>query len=408
VNCYLHGRLSKNVLTQRGSSPEARLYELPFLALLAAVFLGFSNNGILQPVLPLFILDQGGDATLVGALLLTFTLPSIILRPFIGYFIDTRATALTFKLGAIGLGIAGFLYLLPGLPGVFLARASHGAAWAAFNTAGNAALAELAPPLRRAEASGMYNLMSNLAQLLAPASGLILLAAYGFTGPFVAAGLIGCVAGIIVTAGAIGRHVDPPSGSSRSGFWSGLFDRGALLPMFVGLVWVAAQTLFVVYPPVFAAELGLPISDLTIYYPVFGGALIAARLIARRATDRFPRFHVLAVGIGVGIVALGVATAANTIAGLLLAACLFAVGSSATSTIATAIAIDRADPSRRGAAMATFSLGYPLGLGLGGAVWGLMIDGFGYPAPFLGALLALVVVLVIVLWRRPRESPVPE
>lgn len=387
------------------SSPEGvRLYQLPYLALLATVFLGFSNNGIVQPILPIYVLDQGGDAALVGALLLAFTVPSIVIRPFIGHLIDTRGTHSTFRLGAVGLGAAGFLFLGPGLPGVFLARSLHGAAWAAFNTAGNSALAELAPLSRRAEASGMYNLMSNLAQMLAPACGLILLAGFGFAGPFVASASIGCIAAILLTIGPFEHETQASPRRSDSGFLRGLVDRAAVLPMSVGFVWVSVQTLFVVFPPVFAAERGIPVSELTLYYPVMGGVLIAARLFARRITDRLPRLHVLVFGLAMGIIAMGVATTARSVADLLLAACLFAIGSSATPTIATAIAIDRADPQRLGAAMATFSLGYPLGLGLGGAVWGLTIEALDYPAPFLGAILVLGTLLVLVLSPQVRRG----
>jgi MFS family permease len=364
--------------------------------LLAAVFLGFANNGILQPILPLLILDQGGDATVVGAVLLAFTLPSIVLRPFVGYLVDAKPMVLTFGLGGVGLTVAGFLYLIPSLPGIFVARAVHGAAWAAFNTAGNAVLAQLAPPPRRAEASGMYNLMSNLAQLLAPASGLLLLQAYGFSGPFVAAGCIGAVAMVLVISGPVRGRDGTRTAAAASGFWSRLVDRQTLLPMSITLVWIAAQTLYVVYPPIFAAQYGIPISDLTLYYPVYGAALIIARLAARRATDRLPRVHVLAFGITLGIVSLGLAALADSMLGLLLGACLFGIGSSATTSVATAIAIDQAAPHRRGAVMATFSLAYPLGLGLGGAVWGVMIDNWGFPSPFVAALVCLGVVLGLV------------
>ena len=71
---------------------------------------------------------------------------------------------------------------------------------------------------------------------------------------------------------------------------------------------------------------------------------------------------------------------------LQFAGALYAAAASFTSPAAMAMAIDRSDPRRIGAAMATYTLGFQLALGVGAAVWGWIIDAFGYPAPYFGAL----------------------
>jgi predicted MFS family arabinose efflux permease len=72
-----------------------------------------------------------------------------------------------------------------------------------------------------------------------------------------------------------------------------------------------------------------------------------------------------------------------------------------------ALAIDRADPRRMGAAMATYSLGFQLALGLGAAAWGIVIDAVGYPGPYIGAigLQVGVVVLLALAWPSVRSKP---
>ena len=85
---------------------------------------------------------------------------------------------------------------------------------------------------------------------------------------------------------------------------------------------------------------------------------------------------------------------------LTIAGSIFAVGSSFTSPIATALAIDRSDPQRRGAAMATYSLGYQLGFGSGSLVWGILVSAAGFPAPFLVALLPVAGIAFIVIYAR--------
>ncbi len=388
-----------------GAGGSGRLYGIPFAALLVVVFLGFANHALVQTILPVLILEQGGDATLVGIVFFVFAVPSVVLRPFIGRLVDRWNRTRTFALGTAGLGIAGFMYLIPGLPAIFVTRALNGAAWAAFNTGGNSSLAELAPAGRRGEAAGIYTLMPNIAHMIGPAIGLLLLGAYGIAGPFALAGAIALLGAVVIMFGPFPR-TQARASAPTVGFWRSLIERRALMPMFIEFLWVSGLSLFVVFPPVFVAEKGIPVAELTPYYPIMGAVLIVTRLAVRKHVDRFPRPQVLTVGLVTGLVALVVAARAETVPDLLLAACIYSIGSTATSPIATAIAMDRAHPERRGAAMATYSLGFQLGFGVGGAAWGVMIDSFGYPAPFIGAFLALFVLLLFVVARRTSMSSV--
>jgi MFS family permease len=375
------------------------LYGLRFAALLLVVFLGFASFSLIQPVLPVLVLEYGGDASTVGLVMLIFAVPSLLLRPFIGTLVDRWSRLATLALGTTGLGLAGLMYLLPGLGAIAATRMVHGASWAAFNTAASSTLAEVAPASRRAEAAGIYTLMTNLAQMIGPTTALLLFGAYGFGGPFIAAGALGFLGMLVAVSGTLPDR-DRGTPSPTGGIVRGLIERTSLLPMTIEFLWISGQTLFVAYPPVFAEEKGIPLADLAIYYPVMGGVLILTRLIVGRHLDRYPRHLVLSVGISIGIVGLLVAATAEDLPRLLLAACIFAIGSGATSPLATAIAIDRADPARRGAAMATYGLGYQLGFGIGGAVWGVMIAAYGYPAPYLGAAAALVALLVFLAMRK--------
>jgi predicted MFS family arabinose efflux permease len=66
-----------------------------------------------------------------------------------------------------------------------------------------------------------------------------------------------------------------------------------------------------------------------------------------------------------------------------------------------ALAIDRANPARRGTAMATYSMWFQVGNGLGAATAGLAADLFGLRAMYLLALVPPVAGLALVArtWR---------
>ena len=388
------------------SADSTRLYDIRFAALLAIIFGGFGSNALIQPILPVLILDQGGDASVVGLIFAAYAIPSVLLRPLIGRLVDTWSRVGVFLAGIIGCAIANISYLIPGVGAIFATRVFHGTAWAAFNTGGNSTLYELAPPSRRGEAAGVYTLVPGVSQMIMPAVGFILLEAMGFSGPFGLAAIMCLVGAALILVAPIPKAQPPAPPPTGEGFISSLIERSALLPMLFEFCWTSANTLFFVFPVVFVKSIGLPISELTLYYPTVGLTLVATRLLLGRRVDHHPRGPVLALGASMGIVALAVAATSGSIAQLTVAGAIYAAASCFTSPISAALNMDRLDPARRGAAMATYSLGYQLGIGTGAAAWGFVIAAMGFPAPYVLAI-GMMVLMLVLLWGNRRELLIP-
>jgi predicted MFS family arabinose efflux permease len=387
-----------------GDDPKARLYTVPYVSLLSVTLLGYIQNFLLQPVLPVLVLSRGGDATLVGLVVAAFSLPSVVLRPVFGRLVDEWNHRLVYIIGTVGLAISSALYLVPSLAVLFVVRVFHGTAWAAYNTGGHAGLARLAPADRRGEASGIYNLMPGIGQLVGPTLGLALLAAFGFEVAFLTAAAFAAIASVVVTLGPLGLPTTRVHAAVPATGVVGRLDRflepGAVLPMSLEFLFTSAFTLFLVFPPVFAAQAGIPLGDLTRYYPVFGTVLVASRFLLRGLMDRLARETIVIGGSLVAMAALATAAAVPTLGGLTIAGALYAFAAAFTSPTLMAMAIDRSDPKRVGSAMATYSLGFQMALGVGAAIWGVTIDRLGYPAPYLLAIGSQVVVLAYLLIHR--------
>jgi predicted MFS family arabinose efflux permease len=376
------------------------LYDGRFLTLCSVVFLGFAAFAIIGPVVPVLVIELGGNAALVGVIVAIYSIPSVLVRPFLGRLIDSWSQRGVWLLGAAGLSIASFLYLVPAIWLVALLRLFHGTAWAAFNTGGNTTLARIAPPARRAEAAGIFGLMPSLAHMLLPSVGLLLVGAVGTSAAFVAAGVLALLGALIIYLGPFppGPLSDNPS--PRANLWRDLIERRALLPMWLEFLWMTVNVLFFIFPPLFAAQNDIPLADLALYYPIVGAALIATRLVVGPRLDRLPRGVPLMIAAGSGTLALLVASLADSVLTLTIAGSIFAFGTTFISPIAMALAIERADPDRRGAAMATYSLGYQLGFGLGSLTWGFLIAAAGFPAPFLVGLASMAGIVFVVYHAR--------
>lgn len=409
------------------------LLTLPVLILLGCGVLGWTAEGIVQPAIPLLVLDRGGDAVLVGIVAAMFALPTLILRPLIGHRVDRAGHGPIHRLGGAILTLAPLGFTVAPLLAIPLARLVNGVGWAMYGTANNVVLARLAPASRRAEASAYFNVAYAMGFLFGPPIGLFLYTSVRDVAPFLAASVVASMSlgGAIVLArrtrdrgaeGPIGRAaaatvtptpaateagaaVDPSSGpaitpslAAGSGAASAqrtepsnavvralarLFEPSAV-PAMLGLaLFMTGQALFLPFAPVYARETGFPVEQLALYYPAYAGLLIVGQLFTGRLSDRIGRVRTIAIGTLIASTGALIAVLPGQLVTFAIGGGLVAFGSTFVSPSFAAAAMDRAPAARMGVAMATFSMGFQLAAGAGGALWGVVIGTFGYPWPFV-------------------------
>ena len=91
---------------------------------------------------------------MVGLMVAAFSLPSVILRPWMGRLVDEWSTRGVMLAGMATLAVSSVAYLAQSFVALFTVRIVHGTGWAAFNSGGHTMVGRLAPPARRGEASG--------------------------------------------------------------------------------------------------------------------------------------------------------------------------------------------------------------------------------------------------------------
>jgi MFS family permease len=380
-----------------------------FAALLLIAYVSFAQYHVLQAVLPVLVITQGGDVTIAGVVVAMHSLPSILFRPPFGWLIDRVGIGIVLLVAGGLLAVSGFAYFLPGIGLLLLARFAHGTAWSGFSAAGHSALVALSPPYRRAEAAGFYNLMAGMAQSTMPAAAFALIGISGFFGGLALSAACGVVASIFVVVlvrRALGlkrpaHHSGGLAAASRPlrrRIGEVLMEPAALRPLAIEIAYSAIQPLFLAFAPVYALANGLPLELMPIYFLAYGATLIAARLILGSHSDRRGRLMLIRSGVVLSLVALASPVLWPGFGGLILGGMLFAVATTLVSPTTMALTMDLAPPGRMGSAMATYTLGFPLATGGSAAIWGAIIQQAGYPAPFLvgaGLHLALLAVLVI-------------
>ncbi len=383
-----------------------RLYTKPFVGLLLVDLLAFGQWFGLQPIIPLLVLDLGGDAAMAGIAFAVFSIPSVIFRPIFGRVVDRVGTRLILVAGTLAIGLVAPGYLLPSVLVLLIFRIVHGIGWAAVMTAAPALMARLAPPLRRGEAASVFDLMPSVAQMTMPAVGLLVYTTFDWLGVFAFATGLGLAACLIVLATTPADAPDVPSPTPASGL--PILEPSAIVPMLITMLFMSATALFVVYPPILATERGIPIAELAIYYPVYGLAMVGSRILMSRRVDQLPRLGVVAVGALMAIASLLLSSQATSIAALTAAGVINAAAVGVLVPTMTAAVIDHAPPGRIGSAMGTYTLGYQLAGGLGAAAWGFLIEHSGFFAAYVVAAAVQVVLLAVVRrYRRRLANVVP-
>ena len=371
---------------QHHSMPTANrdsIWSQTFAFLCLTQLLGYAHNALLTPAIPLYVTHLGGSPLVVGLVLAAFATSSVLLRPLIGYWADTWSEASVLASGCLVMSASLLLFFIPVAEIIMLANSLRGIGWAGLNTGGYALLALIAPVMRRGEASGYYSGVQASASILIPAVALWLIDARigGFrivialsAALAVAGGIISLILGRGAPSRAGHQLSDSPGAARFSPF--ALVEREVLLPsallFCLNLAYPAVTGFLVLY----ARTIG--IENVAWYFVASGSTSLLARPALGRVGDRIARGPSLAAGFVLEIFALLLLAVASGLILVLVSGILFALGNAMGTATTLALAIQRANPQRRGRAMASFSVAYPLSAGVGALLTGSAVEMAGY------------------------------
>jgi MFS family permease len=373
-----------------------------FALLCAAQFLGYASHSMLAPALPLYVTQLGGSPFMVGLVLAAFAVTSVVVRPLVGHWVDRWSDAGVMNWGLLFQGASIFFCLIPFAGAAMLANGLRGIGWAGLNAGGYSLLALTAPEKRRGEASGLYSGVQGSPAILFPALALWLIAA-----PFGGFAVVFAVTALFPFAGAavgglISHHLPRPVGlhptKDSTPWWREIFrfvEREVFLPSLL-LFWLNLPLpAFTNFSVLYARELG--IMNFAGFFIVVGVTNLLGRPLLGRLSDRIGRSRSIAAGLTLQVIGLILITMVANLFGMICAGALFMAGNAISSSTTLAFAVERADPARRGKAMATFSMAYPLSYGLGSLLAGSAVEGAGYVGMYLllAALQAIGLIFLL-------------
>lgn len=348
------------------------------------MFLGYANQWLMTPIIPLYVHDLGGSAFVAGLALLAFSVPSFTARPFLGRIADRWSAVGVLACGLVFLAAGSLLFLLPWLAMVFVGGVVRGLGWAGLNIGGYTTLATAAPPQRRGEAAGYYTGVTTSVSIVFPALALWLIAGRGgFHAVFLLSALLMFVG--LPVALSLAKHAGGAPKAATSAEARGSFiDKGVFLASGLNLCATLAAPSVMAFLPLYARSLG--IEHIGLFYVLSGVTSILIRPVLGKKSDAMGRGPAIALGLGAQLIGLLLILVAQHLPLILFGGVFVTLGWSMIGATSTALAMDLTDARSRGRSMATFSMSFQLGVGLGSLIAGTLADLFGLRGMYAGSL----------------------
>ena len=344
---------------------------------------------ILIPTLPIYLSRLGATEVEIGVLIGIFSVSSLVLRPFVGRALTKIPEKKFMTAGTFlyAFSSAAYLFAPPFLP-LLMVRILQGIGLALFSTASFTLIANISPDAHRGQSLGYFYLSINIAFVLAPYFGMLIINLSNFTILFlVCTGLSLC--SMFVTTKLGKRQDDPlPDSSIRNQpFLSREALPSSIMAFMVNIIWGAVTAFFPLY------ALGHGVTNPGLFFGVLAMTHVLGRSLGGKILDMYAREKIMMPCLIVYILAMLVLTFSTTLSMFITVAVIWGIGNAFLYPTLVAHALDHA-PASRGPAMATFSAIADLGSGLGSVIMGIVLELTSYPIMFLCLALTGIINLL--------------
>jgi predicted MFS family arabinose efflux permease len=207
--------------------------------------------------------------------------------------------------------------------------------------------------------------------------------------------LVAAAVGAVISRSSVGR-ADTEQTQEAASWWReivNVFDRNILLAaalLFCLQLSLPCLTSFVV---LYAKENA--VDHFAWFYVVSGGTSLLARPLLGRVSDRIGCGRSLVVAFVLEIAGLLLLPTVSSLPGIMIAGVLYMMGAAIGGSRILALAMEQAPAERRGRAMASFSMAFPLSNGAGALINGLIVDLAGYAWMYVTAAILCSMGLIV-------------
>lgn len=379
---------------------EPKLWTRELVLIILVNLCVFTNHIMSLSTFPFYIQSLGGTEAVAGICVAAFSFVAVIIRPFVGWWLDNgvRRAALVAGLVLMGLAPLGYVFV-PVLSVAVAVRMVHGVGLSFSNSTTATVASDVICRPRFAEGMGYFGMATALASAIAPALGLSLMEGFGFNVLYAVAAVIAGL-GLVLFAFVRAPKVDVPK---KKLDLRTIINRDSLPATVTMLIFMFTFGALENFVAIFASEASLPSGS--IYFLVMSAMLLLVRITLGKLVDqRGEAFFVYSCNAAMLVAFLLLAFVPNAVT-YILSAVLAGYAFGGLEPSLRSMAVHTSTEETRGSANSTFLCGYDIGYGLGGGIAGSLITGLGYSAMWSIVSLACVLsVIVYVVWARHSDT----
>ena len=354
------------------SREKPRLWTRDLVLIILVNLCVFTNHIMSLSTFPFYIQELGGSEAVSGACALLFSLVAVLVRPFIGWWLDNGARRVALIVGLLGLALAPAGYVAVPMLSVAIAfRMLHGAALSFSNSTTATVASDVICKPRFAEGMGYFGMATALASAIAPALGLELMG-FGFDVLYIVAALISLTALVLF----LFVHSPKPQVEKTPLSLKALINRDSLPATVTMLVFMFTFGALENFVAIYASANSMPSGS--IFFVIMAVMLLLVRVFLGRLVDEKGEAFFVYTGNAAMLVGLLLLAFVPCDATFYVAAVCAGYGFGGLEPALQSMAVHTATDETRGSANSTFLCGYDIGYGLGGGVAGALITAVGY------------------------------
>lgn len=385
-------------------SNKAPIWTKSFISLFTtnlAIFTVFYGLIATLPLFAIGVLDRTDEEA--GLLLSIFLLSAVVVRPFSGKLLDLVGKRKMLWISLVLYTICTFLYFIIPTFGILLVLRFFNGVWFSIATTATGAIAaDQIPVTRRGAGLGYFAMSTNLAAVVGPFIGLLIVQYFTFDVLFLFMSVLIVLGGIVSLMTPI-DYIQVNQSKSFKFTWSDLIEKKAFPMALLGSLISFSHASVLSYLSIYAQEIGL-LGFASFFFVVFAGVMLISRPFTGRLFDEKGPYALLFPGLAsffVGLLCLAFMQRGFT---FMVAGVFVGLGYGALVPSLQAMAIQTTARERSGYATATFFTMFDLGIALGSYVLGMVAVYSNYTMVYLVAAIIILVVFIFLTIKKRREA----
>ena len=357
-----------------------RIWTRNFIFLILSNFLMYITYYAILSALPVYLVNNLHASRMqVGVVVGTYTIASVIVRPFSGFALDRfgRRTIFITALLIYSLLFAGYLISIT-ITSLIILRFAQGLTWGITTLSGSTIATDNVPASKRGEGIGYFALSTTLGMSVGPVIGLFICQQWGYTAMFVA----GCIISIVSLACAYAVHLRKRFvvGKHIQLKWNNLFDKNSIRPSINVFITMIAYGGLISFIALYGREIGIQNSSL--YFLIFSIGIAGATLTAGKEFDRNGPGRIITLCMMLLIIGFPLLAMAKNETLFYLSALIIGFGNGVIFPTFQSMVNNLVDSTHRGAANSTLFTAVDIGMGLGMIMAGLVAQKVSISAIF--------------------------